>query len=308
MRSAAACKDAAAEYLDSTSSYATYVVPLPFLMNIFLRNRPWLFLGMTLLLASKSIGEVLYDNGPPGHPAPPIFPNGFELTHWIEADDFTFATSGRVDSITIYDIEAAGVFEGTMLWRIYSNSANDRPGTILYSGIAAATRKPTGFVRTPYTEYVIDFPIDQSLLPPGTYWLALHNGPLSNNINSRVYWETTGLNGARPSQCDIGPAFVGFWLSNFVGGVPSEVSFQVKGAPVPVVTAITRDGGVPRIDFTTSANYNYRIEYKNNLYDPSWLPLPGADMILGTGDVMQAMDTDPNAPTLAHRFYRVVLL
>ncbi len=263
-------------------------------------------LAFALRCSAAASGQALYDNGSPGHPAPPNFPNGFEMTGWIEADDFALSTPARLESVKLYDLEVIGNFTGTVLWRVYANSANDKPGTLLHSGISFATHIATGYASGPYVEYSVDFSLGDIVLPAGVYWLALHNGQLSNGSNQYVYWESTGVHGTRPSQSDIGPLFAGVWLGNTVGSTPSELSFQVNGVPKPQVMAIRQNSGVPQISFTSTAGYDYRVEYKNKLTDSWWLPVPGAEMVAGTGSTTEV--ADPSGSGASQRFYRVVLL
>jgi len=55
------------------------------------------------------------------------------------------------------------------------------------------------------------------------------------------------------------------------------------------------------LTWLTSPGKTYRVEFKNDLGDPVWMPLPGG--VTTTGDVGQA--TDPT-PSPSHRFYRMV--
>ncbi len=194
---------------------------------------------LALLSAISFIGalparaELLYDNGFPS------LTNGFELTHWIEADDFTLDTAAHLEGVKFWSFEGAGSFEGSIVWQIYSNGPGGTPGALLFSGISAnSTRVATGFFYFGYAEYITTFDITPKLLPAGTYWLALHNGPLSNDTAlGRVYWETTSTLGARESRSQIRSQFspfIGLWLSNSIPpGTPSECAFQLNGTASP---------------------------------------------------------------------------
>jgi hypothetical protein len=278
-------------------------------------------LGLFLALCYSrtcQAAETVYDNGPGERPPPPNHVHSYEMTGWIVADDFTLFTSARIEGVQFLELEGAGIFQGTILWRIYANSANEEPGVLLYSGTATnVNHSLTGFVDPPLVEFADTFAIGPISLPPGIYWLALHNGPLSNGSNQRVYWERASTSGFRGSESDIGcgsvpcqnPAFADDWGSNNAGSAPtSELVFQLTGFFAPSVTAVSRSNGTPQISFTTTAGQSYRLEFKNNLTDPTWTTVPGADMISGNGNPVQVSDMDPNAPTVPHRFYRAVLL
>ncbi|MEP6601954.1 MAG: hypothetical protein ABJB49_09095 [Nitrospirota bacterium] len=155
------------------------------------------------------------------------------MTHWIEADDFTLGAAVRVENVKFWNFEGSGSFQGSILWQVYSNSPSNTPGTLLFSGTSEnLTHVATGFVYFGYFEFITTFDITPVTLPAGTYWLALHNGPLSNNTEAgRVYWETTSNVGTRPSYGLIAP-FVGPWFGNDVPpGAPAECAFQLNGIP-----------------------------------------------------------------------------
>ncbi len=257
-----------------------------------------------------AIADSVYDNGPPYRPPPPDHAVGHEMTGWIEADDFTFVTPARIETITFSDLDTGNNFQGSILWRVYSNASSDKPGTLLYSGLSTSvTHTATGFIDAPYSEFVNTVGITPVDLPAGTYWLALHNGPLSYGFNKFVYWEKASGAGPRPSEYDWGPSFPGVWFSNSAPDAPTaELIFQLVGVAAPQVTAVSRNAGRPQITFTTSPNRYYRVEYKNALSDSTWTPVSGAESISGTGNPVQVADPDPNVGNLSHRFYHAILL
>ncbi len=57
----------------------------------------------------------------------------------------------------------------------------------------------------------------------------------------------------------------------------------------------------PTITWIAPPGKSYRVEFRNDLTDPSWQPLNGNVSILG--DIGQATDL---APSPNHRFYRIV--
>lgn len=254
--------------------------------------------------------EQLYDNGPPG------LSDGYEMTHWREADRFVLGQGIIVDHVRYWDFQLSpSAFAGSVVWEIRGNSTSNTPGALLFSGITLnPTRTATGRINIdplfPVPEYVVTFDTPSLTLPAGSYWLVLHNGPLSNNAGRSLYWEAANNTGTAPSLSDVAP-FNSVWGSNSASSAPlSKVSFQLFGAPesaVPRVTAVRRSNGVPRVSFTTAAGQSYRVEYKNALSEQGWTVVTGAENVPGNGGTMEVADSDPAATQITRRFYRVVL-
>ncbi len=61
-------------------------------------------------------------------------------------------------------------------------------GPAVFTGTSTnLTHVATGFIFFGYLEYITTFDITPVSLPAGAYWLALHNGPLTNDTNfSRI--------------------------------------------------------------------------------------------------------------------------
>jgi hypothetical protein len=90
-------------------------------------------------------------------------------------------------------------------------------------------------------------------------------------------------------------------------GVDNITAHDIANA-ILRITEFVFDNGVPQISFTTLAGRSHRVERKNALTDPNWVPLPNATNVAGTGGVVQVSDTEPGAGSLPMRFYRVALL
>ncbi|MDQ6623444.1 MAG: hypothetical protein M3Y86_08165 [Verrucomicrobiota bacterium] len=246
-------------------------------------------------------GQLLYDNGPPDHM------NGSEMTAWMEADDFVLSSDARVKGVKFWDFEISADFVGTIVWQIYTNQQGE-PGTLLYTGsISSIAHTPTGIIAFGLREFVNTFEIPPADLPAGTYWLALHNGPLSNQVGDNVFWEATAQGDSLPSQGRSAP-FTGRWFSNAFPGLPSDLAFQINGVPAPRISEFDLRSGKPRITFSTISGESYTVEYKNDLNAPAWTPLAGAELISGTGSDVAVVDADPSARDQKHRFYRARLL
>lgn len=270
----------------------------------FSRRRSIVF-GLLLLAFISVVAEAdtVFNNGSPQYQPRT---DGYEMTGWIEADDFSLPNSASIESIQFGTIERAGVFTGVVTWQIYANNSHDQPGTLLYAGTAAVAHTPTGYTSGTEIEYTNSFSISPITLPPGTYWLALHNGPPSVNTNQRVYWESAAATGLRASVCDPGPQFMNTWLSNYApNGLSTELVFRLNGVLVPRVTNVSYANATPRVTFTTSAGRSYRVEYRDNMTD-AWSILPGYELVLGNGETATITDNSANS-SVRHRFYHVVM-
>ena len=196
------------------------------------------FLGsLCIFVLAGSVGAnaaQIFDNGTPD------LQNGFEMSNWIEADQFILTTGATVQSVKFWDLERIGFFQSTIPWAIYSNSGSNKPGSLIASGVSSnlthiLTGRNDGFG---YIEFVSTFDITPVSLPAGTYWLALHNGPFSYRIQ-QVYWETANHPSTIPSQCDIAP-FNGNWLNNFSSNNPApKLAFQLTGTVITPATLLS---------------------------------------------------------------------
>ena len=271
--------------------------------------RQLLFPQLTAFLLLLPFGaparaEVIYNNGGPDRA------HGSEMTQFIEADDFELTHATRLDQVTFWSAERANSFAGSFTWEIFANSDDDSPGRLILSGTSAnLSRGATGAAASGgYPEYVNTFDLGSVALPAGTYWVALHNGPLTNSTPAlSVFWETTSNIGERASHGAISPLYQS-WFSNEWPTLPSELAFFTNGVPLPRITSLDFSSGIARISFTSTAGEHYRVEYTNSLTAPSWATLPGADTLPGTGGIVQFNDPQANVRSLARRFYRVVLL
>ena len=264
------------------------------------------FVGLILplLISGGTIDAALiYDQGAPD------LQEGFEITHFKEADQFTLSAAAILGNVKFWDIEASADFQSSILWEIRANSQSNLPGAVLFSGTSTnLTHVATGRDAFGYLEFVDSFDIGSVSLPAGTYWLVLHNGPLSYNENQNIFWETVATNRTDPTYSDEAP-FMNVWDSNFDF---SQMAFQLNGVPESLRPRVTALGfninGAFQINFTTVAGQHYRVDYKNNMTDASWTIVSGAQSVAGTGAVVQVTDPDPTLPSRPRRFYRVVLL
>ena len=260
----------------------------------------------SLFLANAAVTG--YDNGGPN------LIGGFEIIHYRTANSFTLSADVVVNGIKFWDLEEnTSLWANLIFWEIRANAPNNSPGAVLFSGNSMnLTHVATGRNFQPkIPEFVDSFDIPSIALPSGTYWLVLHNGPLSNNEPgaTTIYWETTTSNRTDPSYTDeaIQGSFNNAWQADTPGS-PSQLAFQLSGIVRPKVMTFGFLSGSPRVSFTTVIGQNYRVEYKNNLNDTFWTIVSGASNVSGTGNVVQVNDPDPNLPNIARRVYRVTVL
>ena len=194
-----------------------------------------LCLPIGILALMLQVGAVqaatLWDNG-----APNITNlGGSEMSDTFQADDFNVAVASDLTGIRFWDLEgpAGGDYTGSIFWRIVNNlgvTPAGSPGTTVFgSGTATPTRVAAGSVLG-VSQFQNDFAVSISNLLAGTYWLELHNGPLSTNAFSDFYWSFTDLNGTNTAT-NRGSEFAlpanGFgWTTN-----DNEHAFIVSGVP-----------------------------------------------------------------------------
>jgi hypothetical protein len=182
-------------------------------------------IAFSLLLAVPELrAGLIYDNGLPNAA------NGNEMTQWIQAEDFTLGAAATVVGVRFWAIGYAdpGGYQGSIAWRIYGDSGGD-PGSILASGTVVPSRvysHATSFG----SSYQYDFSVGAVSLGPATYWLGLHNGPLSTTNRLDFYWETTAGNATQGGHEDGAPFDTGGWYDN-----GKEHAFQLYdgGAAIP---------------------------------------------------------------------------
>jgi hypothetical protein len=278
--------------------------------GLFMRFLPFYLLAIaTFAVAVPMRAQILYDNGPRSGR------DGVGLDNYIEAESFTLTSAARVQRARFWSFETANGFQGFFVWQIYANSESDSPGPLLLSGTSTNLVRQLNGAVLGFLEFVNTFDVTAVALQPGTYWLALHNGPLTYTVpldyQQGVYWEAS-LGGNTPPSNGRRAPYNDAWFSNDCPECtvrpPSELALQIEGVRGPQITSFISDGGVPRIGFTTTSGQTYRVEYKNNLTDQSWITLSGAEMIAGTGGPVQISDPDASGAHLPHRFYRVLLL
>jgi len=179
----------------------------------------------------RAHSQIIYDNGPPNQV------DGNEMTMWIQGEDFQVASAMTLGSVRFWDIEQPGTsYQGEIDWGIYSN-AGGSPGTLLASGAAIGGAVTRTFIQHNvlgvYDEYSDSFNVTPFALAAGTtYWIGLHNGPLTFQTRSEFYWETTNANASFTGHELIAP-FTGGWSDN-----GNQHAFQLLAVPEPSAWAL----------------------------------------------------------------------
>ena len=219
---------------------------------------------------SDTLDALIYDNGGPDQV------NGNEMTGWLQAEDFNLSADSTLTSVNFWDIEAPGgaSYQGEIDWVIYAD-AGGQPGAAIANGAAVGADVTRTFIQPGvlgfYDEYSLSFNISPGVpLTAGTtYWLGLHNGPLTFTTRTEFYWETTAFNGTYTGLEDGAP-FDGGWGDNF-----SEHAFNLGGGGGIVLEAsVHRQGG-------------------NRYVDLKWSPADGGSVnVLRNGAVIGTTDDD----------------
>lgn len=168
----------------------------------------------------------IYDNGAPNSLS------GNEMTEWIQAEDFTLGAVTNLTDVRFWAVSGyePGSYQGSITWSLYAD-ATGQPGGLLYRDNTTALQTydhVAGFG----SSYQYDFSVGSLNLAAGTYWLGLHNGPLSTTNRMEFYWETTSGNQTGTGNEDETSFDDGIWLNN-----SQEHAFMLIGNAGPVVPA-----------------------------------------------------------------------
>ena len=127
--------------------------------------------------------------------------SGTNMSFALVADNFSLGGAGSYDINTLQFwslMESVADYSGSVYWAIYSDAAGS-PGAVLHSGTAAPAPTATGLSSGfGYGEYRFDIAVNFNLAAGATYWLALQNDFLGNDVPSEMLLEhsDSGLGGA----------------------------------------------------------------------------------------------------------------
>jgi hypothetical protein len=153
------------------------------------------------------------------------------MTDTFQAEDFQLSVLSNLTGVQFWNLEGTpNDYSGSIYYQIVTDAAGSPSNTIVGSGTVTPTRVAAGSVLG-FSQFQNDFTISLSNVAAGTYWLELHNGPLSNTAFTDFYWSwadlnatNTGTNRGREFSLDpLGSA----WTTN-----DQEHAFNVSGDPV----------------------------------------------------------------------------
>jgi hypothetical protein len=159
-----------------------------------------LFTFGSLLNTANAVTIILYDNGAPNQAS------ADSISDTLVAEDFNlFSSASLLTALEFWDVEGGGAYNGSINWFIYNNGAGTPGASILAQGSASSagqiTRTSTGNTCCGgFAEFndVINLSASRTAgtltLGSGTYWIAVHDGDISNTTFQDFYWETTANN------------------------------------------------------------------------------------------------------------------
>ena len=166
------------------------------------------------------------------------------MTQWIQANSFTLGSAATVGSVEFWSAvdPTVGVYNGSISWAIYADAGGSPGATVASGNTSAVNMTATGNVVAGFlSEFDNTFSIGSVSLAAGSYWLGLHNGPLSDQSRAEYYWETTSADIGTVGMESIAPFTGGFtsnvqWhafnLFSATTSVPEPSSLTSAGAAV----------------------------------------------------------------------------
>jgi len=138
-----------------------------------------------LLCTGVAHAGLIWDNG-----GPALNNQGASnMSDTLQAEDFQLFVTSDLTSITFWDLQASsGDYNGSIFWQVVGDSGGaPNDANVIGSGSATPTQTAQGSILG-FLLFQNDFAISLLGVAPGTYWLELHNGPVSNNSFTDFYW------------------------------------------------------------------------------------------------------------------------
>jgi hypothetical protein len=117
-------------------------------------------------MTTNNVASFFYTNG---------FPQGFTVT------DVHFFS---------YELQGSPGFTGTIAWQIYQDNGGTI-GSMVSSGTTSTVTRAGGGSNPFWPSFLVyenEFSVGSVALGPGSYWLALHNGPLAHDSDDSMFW------------------------------------------------------------------------------------------------------------------------
>ncbi|HYM36430.1 MAG TPA: PEP-CTERM sorting domain-containing protein [Steroidobacteraceae bacterium] len=156
------------------------------------------------------------------------------MTDFLQSENFSLLALTNLNSVTFWNLQLSSAdYLGSIYWAIQADSAGT-PGTIIDSGTTSSvTRVATGLTDNTgtFAEYSNTFDLPLVQLAAGTtYWLTLHDGPLTSTDFADFYWEWSNDFGDGQEFDQIANAG---WDSNL-----AEHAFSLTGVPEPSTVSL----------------------------------------------------------------------
>lgn len=195
-------------------------------------------------LAGPGRATVLYDQTPTNT-------NGFSITDFRLADDFTLSSPSTVTDLLFfynYSVDGSPSDLGAVTYAIYANNAGALGAVSQSETIASGSVTTTGESALCDTCASATFSITPLTLATGIYWLELHAGtsltdPNTGNNGYEIWWGAVDDNATLVAQWDQGSGLTPDTAVDSSGY--NQYAFQVIGtaaAPEPGTLALLAVG------------------------------------------------------------------
>ena len=196
-----------------------------------------------------SAGVSLADT--PLYSALPNQSGGSDLNANVLADDVIFASPKQITQIKFWSLQNNPAdYAGSIQWSINSDAAGV-PGASVTSGVASPVATPTGNSGWGMNEFSYEFAVNE-LLPSGTYWVLLHNGPTTTIPTTDFFWGWSADTGNSVYRDIVGETP---WTSNF-----TEFAMELRGNDVG---SVPEPGTIVLLSVGVVSLWYVRARHKN---------------------------------------------
>lgn len=171
-------------------------------------------------LAVAASAAPLYVNGLPTESS------GNEMTSYIVAEDFALENSAIVTGARFWGFYFGDIgrgYLGNISWQIYDNQGTE-PGNVLFSGNGVPVLSAGASNCCDGIALQLDLALPDISLAAGSYWIGLHNGPLSETTEEYFYWQTSSNNTTVRGMGQAVP-FGNDWITSNL-----EHAFEIAGS------------------------------------------------------------------------------